>query len=319
MSHFKTLLQTRLCDLPIPPLENHHWIQEHISKLYKELDRKGISWRPHIWVSDEWFCPDGVPGFALPFYLLDERLKRLERLKGFEVEGHSSRSFMRLLRHETGHAIDNAYKLRRCSLRRELFGPSEKPYPKSYEPVLYSRKYVNYLGDGYAQSHPDEDFAETFAVWLDPQSQWRRKYRSWPVYKKLIYMDKLLKSLKEPALKNTKKVEPLSQKKITLAQYYQKKRYYYRQRFLIQKQFRQSCLRQKNTASSIMTVQKILRDKVSEQIGVPKYKIAPIIKEMMEVIRQDELGPPQINRGFLHLVTLQVREHLNCGRHRILL
>jgi hypothetical protein len=43
----------------------------------------------------------------------------------------------------------------------------------------------------YAQKHPDEDFAETFAVWLTPGSAWRRRYKGWPAMRKLRYVDRM--------------------------------------------------------------------------------------------------------------------------------
>ena len=87
---------------------------------------------------------------------------------------------MRILRHETGHAIENAYRLRRRRRRQQLFGKSSQPYPQYYAPQPYSKRFVLHLEAWYAQSHPDEDFAETFAVWLTPSSSWRRRYAGWP-------------------------------------------------------------------------------------------------------------------------------------------
>ena len=119
-------------------------------------------------MSDEWFSPDGVPGVAIPFYLAHPRLERLERAHMLEVEGGTPEWCMSILRHEAGHAIDNAYKLRQRRRRQQIFGPSYKAYPQFYKPKPYSKSFVLHLDSWYAQSHPDEDFAETFAVWLNP-------------------------------------------------------------------------------------------------------------------------------------------------------
>ena len=83
---------------------------------------------------------------------------------------------MKILRHEAGHAIDNAYKLRQRRRRQQMFGPSYMQYPEYYTPKPYSKSFVLHLDSWYAQSHPDEDFAETFAVWLTPESDWRARY-----------------------------------------------------------------------------------------------------------------------------------------------
>ena len=145
-----------------------------------------------MWLSEEWFSPDGVPGIAVPFYLAHPRLERLERRMMRNVEGGSAESAMRILRHEAGHAIDTAYRLRRRKRWREVFGPASLPYPDTYRARPGSRRYVQHLGEWYAQSHPCEDFAETFAVWLKPNSSWRRTYAQWPAFHKLEFVDELL-------------------------------------------------------------------------------------------------------------------------------
>ena len=117
-----------------------------------------------------------MPGVAIPFYLAHPRLARLEFAQMLEVEGGTPEWCMRILRHEAGHALDNAYGLRRRRRRQQLFGLSSKPYPEYYTPRPYSRSFVLHLEPWYAQSHPDEDFAETFAVWLTPDSPWRTRY-----------------------------------------------------------------------------------------------------------------------------------------------
>jgi hypothetical protein len=188
------LLEVRFCDLgltlersPLVPL---------VERLHAELARRGIAFRPHCWIGEEWFTPDGVPGFAIPFFLAHPRLRRLERHMMGEVEGGDRNSFLRILRHEAGHAIDNAYRLRRRRRWRELFGHASLPYPNSYRPRPASRRFVQHLGSWYAQSHPTEDFAETFAVWLKPGSRWRRDYASWPALGKLEFVDELMREVR---------------------------------------------------------------------------------------------------------------------------
>ena len=75
---------------------------------------------------------------------------------------------------------------------RATFGKASRPYPDIYRPRPASRDFVLHLGHWYAQSHPTEDFAETFAVWLQPRARWRREYQGWPALRKLEYVDELM-------------------------------------------------------------------------------------------------------------------------------
>jgi hypothetical protein len=155
-------------------------LEPRIAQLHEELAARGLTFRPHYWLSDEWFTPDGIPGIAIPFYLAHPRLAKLELAQMLEVEGGDPEWCMRILRHEAGHAIDNAFALRRKKQRREIFGSPSQEYPEFYAPKPYSKSFVLHLDAWYAQSHPDEDFAETFAVWLTPSSDWEKRYHEWP-------------------------------------------------------------------------------------------------------------------------------------------
>lgn len=221
------LLDLRLCDLGLDT--THGQIPIALARLDDELARRGIRFRPHCWLSEDWFSPDGVPGIAIPFYLAHPCLTRLERRMMHEVEGGNVRWLRRILRHEAGHAIDTAYRLRRRQRWRELFGPASEPYPVSYVPRPGSRRYVMHLGHWYAQSHPTEDFAETFAVWLAPHSTWRNDYADWPALRKLLYVDELMAEVRDvsPPVRSRKYIEPLRESRITLRKYYEDKRVYY--------------------------------------------------------------------------------------------
>ena len=184
------LLRTRFCDLRLT-LRNSE-IEHRLREIRRSLQARGIRFRPHVWLSEEWFSPDGVPGIAVPFYMAHPRLQRLERRFMGEVEGGNANWLTRILRHEIGHALDNAYRLRRRKAWRRTFGKASRPYPDIYRPRPASRDFVLHLGHWYAQSHPTEDFAETFAVWLQPRARWRRDYQGWPALRKLEYVDKLM-------------------------------------------------------------------------------------------------------------------------------
>jgi len=218
------LLNKRFCDLRLS-LRNSV-VERHLRKLQQELKARGIRSRPHVWLSEEWFSPDGVPGIAVPFYMAHPRLMRLERHFMDEVEGGNANWLMRILRHEAGHALDNAFRLRRRKSWKRAFGSPSRPYPDIYRPRPASRAFVLHLGHWYAQSHPTEDFAETFAVWLQPRARWRRDYQGWPALKKLEYVDALMKELKgeRAAVDNRELIEPLSEDTRTLGEHYRSKR-----------------------------------------------------------------------------------------------
>lgn len=184
------LLELRLCDLPLAIEKT--WLADLVAGLYSELDSRGLALRPPCYLGDEWFSPEGIPAIALPFYLAHPRLIQLERKLIGEAEGETKDEAMRLLRHECGHAVVHAFGLTRKARWREVFGHPKKPFSDYYRYQPYSKSYVRNLKDFYAQSHPEEDFAETFAVWLNPAVNWREYYAGWPAMKKLEYIESLV-------------------------------------------------------------------------------------------------------------------------------
>ncbi|HTR97719.1 MAG TPA: putative zinc-binding metallopeptidase [Candidatus Acidoferrales bacterium] len=214
------LLDLRFCDLGLR-LEGS-WLDERMREVWAELGARGLRLKPHVWLSTEWFSPDGVPGIALPFYLAHPRLTRLERSRMLEVEGGSRDECLAILRHEAGHCMQHAWRLHRREAWRRLFGDSARDYPEIYRPNPASQRFVQHLRQYYAQAHPDEDFAETFAVWLAPRSGWRRRYADWPALRKLEYVDELMRSLREqvPPVRSRRQVEPLAQVRRTLREHY---------------------------------------------------------------------------------------------------
>jgi hypothetical protein len=219
----EALLDLRFCDLRLSLASSG--LDVAVARLYEELRHKGIRFRPHVWLSEEWFSPDGTPGIAIPFYLAHPRLVLLERRFMHEVEGGNDKWLMRILRHEAGHAIDTAFGLRRRRHWRETFGKASRPYPSRYSPRPGSRRFVLHLGHWYAQSHPTEDFAETFAVWLPPRSRWRSQYAGWPALAKLEFVDATMRELRgeRATCLNRDVIEPLSENTRTLREHYRRK------------------------------------------------------------------------------------------------
>ncbi len=219
------LLQVRIRDLKLQIPGSS--MESFVERLYEELDAKGISCHPSCYLADEWLTPDKIPVIGIPFCLTNPRLRQLEQKMMYEIEGGSDSLCMKLLRHECGHALNYAYQLYRRTRWRETFGLFSAPYSASYDYQPYSRRFVIHLEDNYAQSHPDEDFAETFAVWLASNSRWREKYKDWPVIRKLRYVDHVMQRIADqPAPVTFRGRPPYSAARMTstLAAHYERKR-----------------------------------------------------------------------------------------------
>jgi len=187
----KPLLKQRIRDLGLR-LEGSP-VEKFVHQLYNELEAVGLArFRPPCYLSDEWACPDREPIIGIPFYLADPNLAALERAMDDIEDEHE---IMMYLRHEAGHAFNYAYELYDTTEWHRLFGPFTRPYVDAYTPVPFSRRYVRHIAGWYAQKHPDEDFAETFAVWLTPNSGWRERYRGWPAMEKVVYVDAVAREL----------------------------------------------------------------------------------------------------------------------------
>jgi hypothetical protein len=226
------LLNTRICDLGLQ-IEGSP-VEPFINRLYRELAAKGLKFKPECYLTDSWGCPDEVPVIGVPFYLADKRLQQIEEEQTGEIE--DDQHIMMLLRHEAGHAINYAYRFYEDEAWVETFGPFSRPYRDSFRPNPFSRQFVRHIvhhqyGRTYAQKHPDEDFAETFAVWLTPRSGWRRRYRYWPAVRKLRYVDSLMKSIRgvAPTCNGGRLCTPVEEMDMLLAEHYGQRAERYRE------------------------------------------------------------------------------------------
>ena len=217
------LLNTRICDLELQI--DGSPIEPFVERLYRELELRRFCFRPLCYLTDSWGCPDEVPVIGIPFYLADPHLMRIEEEQTGELE--SNQTIMMLLRHEAGHAINYAYRLFEDADWIETFGLFTRPYRDRFQPKPFSRQFVRHIahhqyGRTYAQKHPDEDFAETFAVWLTPRSNWRDRYRNWPALRKLQYVDALMKRIRKQSSRvlNGPLCAPVEEMDLTLAEHY---------------------------------------------------------------------------------------------------
>lgn len=325
------LLDMRMCDLKVKLEETP--LAARVQRLYRELEGRGIRLRPHCWLSDDWFSPDDVPGIAIPFYMAHRRLQRLERSQVLEVEGGGEDWCMRILRHEAGHAIDTAFRLSRKRKWQSIFGKASAPYPDSYQAIPGSKNYVLHLESWYAQSHPAEDFAETFAVWLKPRSPWRAQYKDWPAIDKLEYVDELMTELRGQTSKvrTRSRVDPVRKIRKTLRQHYQEKRARYGlggetfYDFDLQRLFSSSPEFSKNKSAAVFLnrIRKELREVVAEWTGQHQYTIDQILSELIDRSRELRLRldrPWDIaKRDAQAMLIVQTMNYLHRGNHKIAL
>jgi len=274
-------------------------LERRVERLCAELEAAGLRFRPYVWLSTDWFTPDGLTGFAIPFYLAHPRLARLERRHMLEVEGGTTDACLRLLRHETAHALDNAYRLHRRRRWREVFGRFSEPYRMSYVPRPTSKRFVLNLDYFYSQSHPCEDFAETFSVWLRPRSRWRQRYEGWPALKKLEFVDELMSEIADtpPLVKTTRRPESAGRLGITLREYYASKQARYHEDHtteydpMLRRVFTTDGLpRRRESASHFLEhSRRELRQRVSEVTGQHQYVIDQVVNELILRCRKLDL------------------------------
>lgn len=325
------LLELRPCDLGLR-LEDSD-LEPAVRQLHGELAGGGIRFHPHVWLSDEWFTPDNVPGIAVPFYLAHKRLRELEQRQMLEVEGGTHDWCMRILRHEAGHALDNAYRLHHRRQYRELFGSYHDPYPDSYRPKPYTKRFVIHLDMWYAQAHPAEDFAETFAVWLNPGSHWQEQYAKWPAIRKLRYVDGLMKEVGPlaPLVRTARRPHSMRTLRMTLREHYEKKKKYYcrdspgfydrdlRRIFSDNRQF----ARRVEAAPFLESIRDEARMMISRWTGASQLTIDRTLADMVGRVRALGLRlckpPRQTKVDVMMMLAVQTMNYLNDGKHRVVL
>jgi len=284
------LLETRICDLKlkIPGSE----LESRIERFYQELAAKKISVKPICYLGDEWFCPEGCATIAIPFYLAHPRLKKLEEKMMMEVEGGTEEWCLRLLRHEMGHVLNHAYLLEKEKSWQKLFGPTSLEYAESFRARPYSRRFVRHLDGYYAQSHPEEDFAETVAIWLTPGLDWRQQYRGWSALEKLEYVDALMAKLagKPPVVFSKAKMSEASRLRSRLEVYYRRRRKLYAQDFPeffdadLRKLFVDAASAPQNERAAVFLrrSRQMILTAVSTWTGEPKFTVSRLLRALTD-------------------------------------
>jgi hypothetical protein len=323
------ILDLRFCELP--DVIEGTLIERRVWRLYRELEAKHLLARPHVWFSEEFFTPDDVLGFAVPFYLAHPRLMRLERAQMLEVEGAGEAECRRIMRHEAGHALDDLYGFHRRDRYRELFGDPKKRYPTSYRPRPSSRDHVINLAAWYAQAHPVEDFAETFAVWLNPYVDWRSEYRDWPALSKLEYVDALMREVAgvpPPAAARTE-VEALGSLRRTLREHYRQRRAHFAWEWPANydQELRRIFSDDVKDAEApratkfLRSIRSHLRTRIAEGTGVHAYAVDQLLQDMITRARMLGLRvsapPPIITEKLLVMLTMHTATLLHVGYPKV--
>jgi hypothetical protein len=298
-----------------------------INQLCDELSANGLAFRPPCHIGDEWFVPIGIPAIFIPFFLVHDRLRALERTMMLEVEGETPEWFMKLMRHEAAHAYSYAYQLQRKKKWQKLFGKtSSETTPTTYRPRPFSRSYVVHLEDWYAQAHPDEDFAETFAIWLTPGLDWRTRYAGWRAVEKLEYIDELMHSLagKPPTHLPSYREADYNCLNVKLKTYYARKRKVYQDTY---PDFYDADLRQLFGAPAGIRAGVYLRrrkrrllNSVCQWTNEKKYRVNKLLTRLAD--RADQLGlhvlndDPQQDFRVTAFITTLVMNYLFTGRFK---
>jgi hypothetical protein len=200
------------------------WLEPVLDEFHRELEQKGIRHlRPRFYLSTEWGVPFDTTAIAIPFYLARPDLIALYAEHAGRLEGATRPELLRYLRHEMGHAVNYGYQLYKREDWTKTFGSIDQPYDEDYRPEPFSRRFVNHLPGWYAQKHPDEDWAETFAVWLTPGRDWQAEYAGWPeALAKLRYCDQVMAEVRdrEPVVTDQTLDEPAEHLTASLEEYF---------------------------------------------------------------------------------------------------
>jgi len=328
------MLGLRICDLGVHIEASE--LEPRVGQLFQELSDRGVPIRPDCYLGDEWFSPEGMAAIAIPFYLAHPRLKSLESHQMLEVEGGTAEWCQRLLRHECGHAVDHAYKFSSSPEWRQIFGSPDAEYtPETYRPQPYSKSFVRHLPNWYAQAHPDEDFAETFAVWLaNPPEEWRERYRGWKAVEKLEYVDALMEVAKmqaangngAPSVRKRRRISEASKLRTTLGRYYTARRKLYAEDF---PDFYDADLRALfgNGEPSAEPAARLMRKNraalirsIVQWTGQRKYTVSMLVRKLIRRCHELNLTAPRDSAG-LHFelaayLAALVTNHLHTGRFK---
>ena len=322
------LLRVRICDLGLKIAGSE--VEPRVARLNAALDDRQLLTRPLCYLGAEWQSPNGVPAICIPFYLASPRLRQLEMHQMLEVEGDTAEACDQLMFHECGHVVDHAYGLSTRKSWREVFGDNRIEYnPAIYHHRPYSKAYVRHLPNWYAQSHPDEDFAETFAVWLTLDAeQWRRKYASWKALEKLEYVEKTLRAVarKPPKVTRGRLLADAASSRKTLGMHYAWKRKLWSSNYPdfydddLKKIFGQMTPGDETAAHLMRRYRRSITTAIVNWTGEPKYTVDRLITKLISRAKALNLGTPRDEPALLidigSYLSALVSNYLHTGRFK---
>jgi hypothetical protein len=196
-----------------------------LQEFKEELRDTGLTrLEPRFYLSTEWGVPFQTVAIAIPFYLARPELTAIHQEHRGHIEGFDRADILRYLRHEMGHVVNYAYRLYDDEEWILRFGSITQPYEEDYRPQPFSRRYVRHLPGWYAQKHPDEDWAETFAVWMTPALDWHREYEGWPeALAKLSYCERTVARIldHDPLVTDAEPDEDVGEIHYSVGEYYE--------------------------------------------------------------------------------------------------
>jgi len=304
------LLRVRICDLGLKIAGSE--VEPRVARLNAALDDRQLLTRPLCYLGAEWQSPNGVPAICIPFYLASPRLRQLEMHQMLEVEGGTAEACDQLMFHECGHVVDHAYGLSTRKSWREVFGDNRIEYnPAIYHHRPYSKAYVRHLPNWYAQSHPDEDFAETFAVWLT-----------------LEYVEKTLRAVarKPPKVTRGRLLADAATSRKTLGMHYAWKRKLWSSNYPdfydddLKKIFGQMTPGDETAAHLMRRYRRSITTAIVNWTGEPKYTVDRLITKLISRAKALNLGTPRDEPALLidigSYLSALVSNYLHTGRFK---
>ncbi len=220
------VFQTPICDLTLSFEGNG--LATAMNALRDEVRAKGLQFWPNWYFGDDDFwTTDRAISVNVPWFLGDDIVRLAVASRGTQ---YTDDDLLRILRHEYAHALLYAFEGWKHWHWVQAFGDFDKEYTEDWEPdASKDADFVAHLdrpGTGgllhYAQKHPDEDWAETFATWISGEWQAQMETGSDLRKKKILTVQDLVSRgffYGEPIVKNLGRRTPSTRNAMTVGEY----------------------------------------------------------------------------------------------------
>ena len=250
-----------------------------------------------------------------------------------EVEGGEHEWCMRILRHEAGHVIDNAYKLRLRRQRRGSVRQLRRSRTRSSTiPKPYSKSFVQHIDPWYAQSHPGRGLRRDLRGVADAGVELEAALRRVAGAGEAGIHGRADASRCAAASRSSTsvdEVDPLRRLRHTLRRHYRRKR---RHHGIDHPKFYDRELRRlfsdapefagnMTAAQFLGKMRQPVRRVVASWTGIYQYTIDKVLEDMITRCRELKLRlavpEEQARYEFTVLLTVQTMNYLHSGRHRV--